>query len=116
MDIRVFETTNDLDDGVHLADMAEKLVPEAFALACSFDETRNINELDGRGDNSLRLGEGRKPVQALVRDVNDAQVRLDRTEGEVCSMGLAAPSNRIEKRGFADVWQPDDTGFEHKAG
>jgi hypothetical protein len=31
-------------------------------------------------------------------------------------MGLAAPSNRIEKRGFADVWQPDDTGFEHKAG
>ena len=36
MDIRVLETTDDLDDGVDLANMAEKLVAEAFALACSF--------------------------------------------------------------------------------
>ena len=51
VNIGLFKTTDDLYNGVYLANMAEELVAEAFARARAFDETGDIKELDcGRHD------------------------------------------------------------------
>ena len=46
MNVRIFETAHDLHDRVHFANVMEKLVSQAFARACSFDQAGDIDELD----------------------------------------------------------------------
>ena len=48
MDVRVLEAADHLHDGVHLADVREELVAEAFALARALHEAGDVHELDGR--------------------------------------------------------------------
>jgi len=54
--IRLGEAADDMDDGVHLPDLAQELIAEAFALAGALDQTRDVDEADrGRGG-FLRMG------------------------------------------------------------
>jgi hypothetical protein len=52
-DVRILEAAHDLDDGVDLADVGEKLVAEAFALAGAGDKAGDVDELDGGGNDNL---------------------------------------------------------------
>ena len=55
MDVLVLEAADDLDDGVHFADVGQELVAEAFALARALDEAGDVDELDRRRDDDVRL-------------------------------------------------------------
>ena len=46
MNITALETANNLHDGIHLANMAEKLVAQTFSLACARDKSGDIDKLD----------------------------------------------------------------------
>jgi hypothetical protein len=50
VDVLVLETTDDLNDGIDLPDMGEKLVAQALALAGALDQAGDIDELDSRRD------------------------------------------------------------------
>ena len=48
-DVVIVEAAHNMDDGVALADVAQKLVAETRALAGTLDQTCNVNKLnDGR--------------------------------------------------------------------
>src|SRR5205085_8728956 len=54
MNIRIFETTYDLHDGIDFANVAEKLITQTLAGARTFDQPGNIDELDRSRHNFLR--------------------------------------------------------------
>ena len=56
-DVTAFEAAQDVDDGVHLADVGEELVAEALALGRAADEAGNVDELDLRLDGLRALGD-----------------------------------------------------------
>src|SRR2546423_5559128 len=47
-DVGILEAAHDVHNGVGLADVGEKFVPESFAIRGSFDETRDVYELNDR--------------------------------------------------------------------
>ena len=49
-DVRVFEAAHDLDDGVHLADVAEKFVAQTFAVRRAFHEAGDVHEFNRVGN------------------------------------------------------------------
>ncbi len=59
-DVVVFETAHDLDDGIDFADVGEEFVAESGTFGGAFDEARDIDELDGGGDEFLRSGDFRE--------------------------------------------------------
>lgn len=49
-DVGIIKAADDVNDGIGVADIAEELVAETFALRRALDKTRDIHELDrGRG-------------------------------------------------------------------
>lgn len=49
VDVRTLKAADDLNDGVHLADVAQELVAETLALAGSCDEAGDIDKLNRGG-------------------------------------------------------------------
>ena len=77
LDVVVLEAADDVDDRVHLADVGEELVAEAFALARALDQSRDVEELHGGGDGALRLDDAAQGIEPRIGDLDDAGVRLD---------------------------------------
>ena len=115
-DVVVFEATDDLHDGVDLADGGEELVAESGAGGGTFDEARDIDELDGGGDEFLGAGDLGKNGEAFIGNGDHADVRIDGAEGVVLRLGLAGPGDGVEEGGLPDVGHSDDSGLEHGAG
>ena len=67
-------------DRFYLADVAEELVSQAFALGCSLDKTCYVAELNSSIDSSLGIIYLRQIGDALIRHRHDSYVRLDRAE------------------------------------
>ena len=107
-DVGILEEADDLADGVAVADVRQELVAEALALVRALDQACDVNELDG-GRHDLRgmhhLGE---LVQALVGNVHDAHVGVDRGEG-VVGREPALAGQRGEQGRLAHVGQTYDT-------
>ena len=95
---------------VDFADVRKELVAESFALRCTFDESRYIDEFDRRGGVFFGMVYFRKRVKALVGHGNDTDVRVDGAESVVCRL-RACLCERVEKRTFAYVGESDDTEF-----
>ncbi len=110
-DVRVFEAAHDVDDGVRLADVRQELVAQALALRRAGHEARDVDELDDGLDDTLRLDDGRQLVDARIRHLDDADVRLDGAERVVFSRD-AGLGQGVEQGGLADVGQADDAAFE----
>ena len=53
--VRIVEAAHHHQDRVRLADVGEELVAEAFALRRALDEPGDVDDLDDRGDDLLRL-------------------------------------------------------------
>jgi hypothetical protein len=98
-------------DRVGLANVGKKLVTQAFALGSAGDQSRDIHELDDRGDDLLGLRQRGERVEPGIGHLHDAGIRLDRAERIILGRdpGLG---ERIEQRRLADVGQTDDTALE----
>jgi hypothetical protein len=83
-----------------------------LALGGAGHETRDVHELDGRGQDLFRLDDVRERLQAQVRHRHDADVRVDRAEWVVGRRGVLRLRHRVEQCGLADVRQPDDSAFD----
>ena len=107
-DVGVFKTAHDMDNRVAAADVGQELVAQTFALRCALHETCNVDKLnDGRGE-LLRVMLVAQPLEPLVRHGHDADVGVDGAEGVVVRRD-AGVGDGIEKRGFADIRQANDT-------
>ena len=115
-DVLVFETSHDFDDRVHLADVGEELVAEAFSLGRAGDEARDVDELHGRGNEDRRFHDLREGLEAVVGHRHDPDVGLDRAKRVVRGLRLPRARQRVEERRFPDVRQSDDSGFQHELG
>ena len=107
-DVGIIKAADDVNDGIGVADIAEELVAETFALRRALDKTRDIHELDRGGGVFLRLVHLREIVQPRVRHGDNADVRLDRAERVVRRLRPGV-RQRIEKRALAHVGQTHDT-------
>jgi len=98
-------------DGVGGANVTEELVAEAFALAGTFDEASDVDELHGGGDERLGLDEGRDFAKALIGHCDDTGVGIDGAERVVRRLGLGRGEG-VEDRGLSDVGQANDSAVE----
>ena len=98
---------NDVEDRVGLADVREELVAETLARGGAGDEAGDVVEVDGVVDELTRAERLGDPLEALVDDGYDSDVRLDRRERVVGGLS-ARLRERVEKRGLAGVRHPDD--------
>ena len=109
-DVRVDKAAHDMGDGVDLANVLEEFIAEALALGCALDETGDVDEAHGSRRRLLRLVELMQDLEARIRYGDDADIRLDRAEREVCGLS-AGFRDGIEKRALADIRQADNTNF-----
>ena len=107
-DVAVLKAPDDVNDRVALADVGEELVAESLSFGCAFDESRDINELDHGGGNLFRVIHLTEKADPLIRDRDDADVRIDRAEGVVRGLGTCL-CERVKQRAFADVRESDDS-------
>ncbi len=107
----IFKAAYHVSDGFGLADIGEKLVTQAFTLGCTFHQAGNIHKLHGSGQHALGLDDLCQFVQARVRHGYHAGIWLNGAKGEVLSTDFSF-GQRIEKGGFADVGQADNTAIE----
>ncbi len=103
-----------MHNGVHFADVAEEFVAETFPLRCAFDQPGDIHELDCCGDNGGGFGDFGEWLQTIIGDGHDADIRIDGAKGIVGRLRVAGAGYGIKQGGLANIWQPDNSGFEHK--
>ncbi len=94
----------------------EELIAEPFARARAFDQAGDIDKFNRGRHNFLRMRHFGELRQARIGHSNNANVGIDRAEGIIFGRRFVCARDRIEKRRFTDVWQPDDSGAQHKRG
>ena len=109
----VFKAAHHVDDGVHLADVGQKLVAQAFALAGTSHQAGDIDKLNPGGNDLLATGEFRQLLQPFIGHRHRAHIGLDGAEGEIGSLGLGVGHQGVEQGGLAHIGQSNDSGFEH---
>jgi hypothetical protein len=97
--------------GIAFANVRKKLVPEAFTMACSADESGYVHDVHRCRNGALRLAYFAKHIQTAVGHVGAAEIWLYGAEREIGGLRLTG-TYTIEKGGFAYVGQPHDTAFE----
>ena len=99
LDVVVLEAAQHVDDGIDFADIAEELVAQAFALACTLNQTRDIDERElGRNDLG-RFRDLRDLVEPRIGLRDAADIGLDRAEGIVRGLRglrLVSALNRVD--------------------
>ena len=107
----VGKAAHHLGDGVRVADMAEKLVAQAFAFRRAFDKARNVDEMHNGRRNLFAVEHLRQHVEPFVRHGDDAFVRLNGAERVIRRFG-AGFRNGVEQGAFADVRQADNAHIQ----
>jgi hypothetical protein len=113
VDVGVLEAAHDLHDGVHLADVAEELVPEPFPLGGALDQPGDVDELDGCRDHDAGFGDPAERFEAVIRDGDDANIGIDGAKWVVGRLRLSGSGDGVEQGGLSDVGESDDSSFEH---
>ncbi|MNV72477.1 hypothetical protein D3C71_1655670 [compost metagenome] len=100
-----------MNNRVHLADMRQEFVAETFALARAAHQSRDVHEFKCRRHRFVRYNQLRQLIETLVRNLNHADIGVDRAERIV--RGLRARlRNCVKQRRFAHVGQTHDTRFQ----
>ena len=102
-----------MDDGVHLADVGQKLVAQAFALAGTGHQAGDINKLHPSRNDLLTAGELRQLLQPFIGHRHRAHIGLDGAKGKIGGLGLGVSDQGVEQGGLAHIGQSNDSGFEH---
>ena len=105
--VRVIKRAHHLRDRVCLTNIRQELIPQPLALRGTLHNTRNINERDSRGQNTLRPENLGEPVQAGIRQVHHTNIRLNRSE-RVVSRQHRVAGERVEQGGLAHVRKTDN--------
>ena len=90
-DVVVFKAAQHVGDGVAFTDVSEELVAEPFALGCTFDEARNVDECHARWDDGFRGRNGGQFIKPSVRHTDVAHVGFNSAKREVgglCGCGF----------------------------
>ena len=95
-DIVVVEAAEHVDDGVAVANIGEELVAETLAFGGAFDETGDVDNLDGGGYDGGRAFNLDEFGEAFVGDGDDADVGFDGAEREVGGLGFSV-AEAVEK-------------------
>lgn len=97
-DIVVFEAANHVTDSFGFADVGQKLVAETFAFGRAFNQARDINELHGGRQDTLRFDDFSQLVQTRIGHRYDTGVRLNGTEGKLAASipALVSALNRVD--------------------
>lgn len=66
--IGIIETTQHVYDGIRLANISQKFVTEPFAPGRTLDQTGNVDDLDGRRYDFLRIVDPCKRNNPVVRE------------------------------------------------
>ena len=103
----VIKRAHHLRDCVCLTNIRQELIPQPLTLRGTLHNTRNINERDGRGQNTLRPENLGEPVQAGIRQVHHTNIRLNRSE-RVVSRQHRVAGERVEQGGLAHVRKTDN--------
>ena len=106
--IVVVKAAHHMDDGVGHADVAQKFVAQALALAGSLDQTGNIHELNDRRGGFLRVVHLRQLVQPVVGDSHHAHIGVDGAEGVVGAL-RAGVGDGVEQGALPHIGQTHDT-------
>ena len=92
----IFEASNNLQDRVDLANMTQELIPQSLPFASSLNDARDVDQLEDRRHDFLRLNELRDSRKAIVRDIHDAFVGLDRAKGVVLGLSTLSTRERVK--------------------
>ena len=109
--VGILKVAHDLADGVALTNVRKELVAQALALAGTFYQTGDVNELDGCGHDAAGMHDVGKLLESLVRHGHDALVGLDSRKGIVRRQDVLL-GERVEERRLAHVGQADDADGE----
>ena len=109
-DVAILKAAYNLSYSVHLADVGQELVAQAFALACALNQTGNIHKAHSCRNNFFGFEHLAQYVQTLVRNIYNANVWLNGAERIVGSLS-ASLSNCIKQGTFAYVRQANNTNF-----
>ncbi|CAM5640615.1 hypothetical protein SAURM35S_07392 [Streptomyces aurantiogriseus] len=110
-DVLVLEGADDLADRVGLPDVRQELVAQALALARAAHDARDVDEVDGRREDPLRVEDLRQLGEAGVGDADHAHVGLDRGERVVGRQHVVLGQG-VEQGRLADIRQTDDSDRE----
>ena len=97
MDVRIFKAADDLDDGIHFANVGEEFIAETFAGAGAFYEAGDVHKFNGGGNGDLRFGDGFEHGQAGIGDGDDADIGVNGAEGIVGGHRLAGAGDGVEQ-------------------
>jgi hypothetical protein len=75
-DIVIIKAAHHVENGIYLTDVCEKLVAQTFALACPFDQSGDIHNLNCCWRDLFRLYQFRQLVEAWIRYGDDPDVRV----------------------------------------
>ena len=101
--ILVFKAAHDLKNCVDFTDVAEELIAQPLPFTGTFDYARDVDKLQRRGKDALRLDQRSDAVQTTIRNRHDPFVGLDgakRIIGCLCSFRAG---ECIKKRALANV-------------
>ena len=112
-DVVVLEAAHHLHDGIDFTDVGEEFVAEAFAFGGSFNETGDVDELDGGRDQFFGARKLGKNGEAFIGHGHDTHIGIDGAEGVVCGFRFAGAGKGVEEGGLSHVGHSDDSGLKH---
>ena len=86
--VAVVKTAQHVENGVGLADIAEKLVAESFALRGAFHQPRDVDNFDRGGNDFCGLHQRGQRREAFVGHGDYADIRLNGAKREVGTLCL----------------------------
>ena len=107
----VLETAHHMTDGVGLADVGQKLVPQTLAFRSPGHQPGDVHELHAGGDYAAGFYDPRQYIKAVIRKRHDPDVGIDGTEGIVLRRDRRLGKG-VEQGGFAHVGQAHDAASE----
>ena len=107
----VLKAPYNMQDGIGLADIGQKLIAQSLAFAGSSNQSRDVNKLDSGRQDPLgmhNLGQLSKP---RIRHFDNAHIGLNGAEWVVLSSNSCL-SKRIKQRRFAHIGQANDAALK----
>ncbi len=111
-DVLVLEATQDMNNGVDLADVGQEAIAQAFAGGRAADQTGDVDEGHEGRHGFCRAGDPCQLVHPWLGHRHLADVWLDGAERIILRRRLRRAGHGVEKRRLADVRQSDDAALE----
>ena len=101
--IGVVKATHHMQNGVHLANVAEKFIAQALAFAGAAHQARDIDNANGGWNYFLTLNFLGDDGQTIIRNIHHANVGLNGAEWIVGGFN-SGRGERVEEGALANIW------------